>query len=62
MDSLREILRSLSSNRPFIESLSLSSNVTPPKQKTKFINGLPVISPIDSLDEVQMLIKQSWLI
>ena len=54
MDSLPVLLRSLSLNPPLADSLSLSCEVTPSNQVTRLENGLPVVTPLDTLDEVSV--------
>lgn len=54
MDRLPVLLRSLSLNPPLADSLSLSFEVTPSNQVTRLENGLPVVTPLDSLDEVSV--------
>ena len=53
MEDLLKRLRSLSVERPLVDSLSLSSEVAPSTQVTRLENGLPVVAPMDTLDQVQ---------
>ena len=55
MEDLLKRLRSLSVEPPQVDSLSLSSEVVPSNQVTRLDNGLPVVAPLDTLDQVQCL-------
>ena len=55
MEDLVKTLRSLSINPPLVDSLSLSSEVIPSNQVTRLDNGLPVVAPLDTLDQVKFM-------
>lgn len=52
MEDLLKRLRSLSIEPPVVDSLSLSSEAVPSNQMTTLENGLPVLLPLDTLDQV----------
>jgi hypothetical protein len=52
-DLLKRLHSALTLEPPLVDSLSLSSEVVPSNQVTRFDNGLPVVTPMDTMDQVQ---------
>ena len=53
MEDLSKRLHSLSLEPPRVDSLSLSLAAVPSTQVTRLDNGLPVVAPMDTLDQVR---------
>ena len=60
MEDLLKRLRSTLTLEPLVvDSLSLSSEAVPSNQVTRFENGLPVVAPMDTMDQVQCLLTMN---
>ena len=58
-DLLKRFRSALTLEPPVVDSLYLSSEprAIPSNQVTRFENGLPVVAPMDTMDQVQCLLK-----
>ena len=61
MEDLLKRLRSLSIEPLVVDSLSLSSEAVPSNQVTRLDSGLPVVLPLDTLDQVYSHMNQSLI-
>lgn len=61
-DLLKRLRSALTLEPPVVDSLFLSSEAIPSNQVTRFENGLPVVAPMDTMDQVQCWLNASSIV